>query len=252
MEEEFLMKKNIKITLATAAVLAGTALMPMAKPVYAASTTTAVNSTTAATQAVSMTITKSGTDKPSEAGSFLGKTAQLVMKDGKIDQVIVHVDGSANPMAKGQNMAKLITKLTINGVDGKQANIKTDGSALDFIFPATAYKEGKGELSVGLNVMNRTMTEKADIAFGAVTKSEKDTQTPAAVTKKAKKATKKAKSVKRTLKHNAYEYKKNGKRANKKVLKKGKKVATYGHAIKLHGKNFYRISKNIYVKKANF
>lgn len=261
------MKKNIKITLATAAVLASTALLPMTMPVHAADVATTATSTStntaADTQTVSMTITQSGTDKPSEAGSFLGKTAQLVMKDGKVDQVIIHVDGATNPMAKGQNMAKLITKLTINGVDGKQANVKADGSALDFIFPATAYREGKGELSVDLNVMNRTMSEKADITFGAVTRADNSTKTETSttentqttattVTKKAKKATKKAKGVKRTLKHNAYEYKKNGKRANKKVLKKGKKVTTYSRAIKLHGKSFYRISKNVYVKKANF
>ena len=208
-----------------------------------------------------MTITQSGTDKPSEAGSFLGKTAQLVMKDGKIDQVIIHVNGADNPMSKGQNMSKLITKLTINGVDGKQANVKADGSALDFVFPTTAYKEGKGELSVDLNVMNHTMSERADITFGAVTKSDNSTKTETNTTKEENtqttsttvtKKAKKAKNVKRTLKHNAYEYKKNGKRANKKVLKKGKKVTTYGHAIKLHGKTFYRISKNVYVKKANF
>ena len=259
------MRKNIKITLATAAVLASTALLPMAMPVHAAdvaatATSTSTNSA-ADTQTVSMTITQSGTDKPSEAGSFLGKTAQLVMKDGKVDQVIIHVNGADNPMAKGQNMSKLITKLTINGVDGKQANVKADGSALDFVFPTTAYKEGKGELSVDLNVMNHTMSEKADITFGAVTKSDDSTKTETNTTKEENtqttsttvtKKAKKAKNVKRTLKHNAYEYKKDGKRANKKVLKKGKKVTTYGHAIKLHGKTFYRISKNVYVKKANF
>lgn len=259
------MRKNIKITLATAAVLASTALLPMAMPVHAADVATTATSTStdsaADTQTVSMTITQSGTDKPSEAGSFLGKTAQLVMKDGKVDQVIIHVNGADNPMAKGQNMSKLITKLTINGVDGKQANVKADGSALDFVFPTTAYKEGKGELSVDLNVMNHTMSEKADITFGAVTKSDDSTKTETNTTKEENtqttsttvtKKAKKAKNVKRTLKHNAYEYKKNGKRANKKVLKKGKKVTTYGHAIKLHGKTFYRISKNVYVKKANF
>lgn len=259
------MRKNIKITLATAAVLASTALLPMAMPVHAADVATTATSTStnsaADTQTVSMTITQSGTDKPSEAGSFLGKTAQLVMKDGKVDQVIIHVNGADNPMAKGQNMSKLITKLTINGVDGKQANVKADGSTLDFVFPTTAYKEGKGELSVDLNVMNHTMSEKADITFGAVTKSDDSTKTETNTTKEENtqttsttvtKKAKKAKNVKRTLKHNAYEYKKDGKRANKKVLKKGKKVTTYGHAIKLHGKTFYRISKNVYVKKANF
>ncbi|RVU72070.1 SLAP domain-containing protein [Lactobacillus xujianguonis] len=287
------MKKNIKITLATVTLLASAALAPMAMPVHAADVqntttaatannakattavaTTATNTTQTAatdanTQTVSMAITQTGTDKPSEAGTFLGKTAKLVMKDGKIDQVVLHVNGMNTPMGMGQDMSKVITKLTINGVAGKQANIKDDGSELDFVFPATAYKEGKGTLEVELHVMNRAMSEKADITFGKVetkteepaaktdTTKQENTNTEVAAkvdkkTKTVKKATKKAKAKKRTLKHNAYAYKKNGKRANKKVLKKGKKVNTYGKAIKLHGKAFYRISKNTYVKKANF
>ena len=62
------MRKNIKITLATAAVLASTALLPMAMPVHAADVATTATSTStnsaAGTQTVSMTITQSGTDKP--------------------------------------------------------------------------------------------------------------------------------------------------------------------------------------------
>ena len=112
-------------------------------------------------------------------------------------------------------------------------------------------------------------TEKKETAAAKAIETKKDTtkkietkagvlvDTPEEKTaeKKApakKTAAKKAKAVKRTLKHNAYVYKKNGKRANKKVLKKGHRVNTYGRAIKLHGKTFYRISKNTYVKKANF
>lgn len=58
--------------------------------------------------------------------------------------------------------------------------------------------------------------------------------------------------VTRKLTHNAFEYNSKGKRANRKVLRKNKTVRTYGGAIKIYGKKFYMISKNRFVKKANF
>ncbi len=220
----------------------------------AATTATSQNSDL---QTITMTITKTGSTTPSEAAMFLGNSAQVNVKDGKVTEVIIHVDGSKAPMTKGQDMSKMVASLTLNGVAGKQENVAKDGSSLDYVFSADAYKESAGSLEFGLNVMGKTMNEKADITLGKVaedtankdanTTSDK-TQTDAAAAKKT--AAKKAKAVKRTLKHNAYVYKKNGKRANKKVLKKGHRVNTYGRAIKLHGKTFYRISKNTYVKKS--
>lgn len=283
-------KKFIKtsLTLFTAAAL----LAPVASPVFAAdqpasaqnpaasatSASTNATSTSATakstTSTVTMTITKTGTTTPSEAASFLGNSAQVSLKDGKVDSITLHVDGSKLPMAKGQDMSKVLTSLSLNGVAGKQENVAKDGSSLDYVFPATAYKEGKGTLECTLNVMGKTMNEKADVVLGKVaentnassssaTTSTTETnananentnasanETKQTVTKKRTKKT--VKGVKRTLKRNAYVYKKNGKRYGKKVLKKGHKVTTYGRAIKLHHKAFYRISKNTYVRKANF
>lgn len=72
--------------------------------------------------------------------------------------------------------------------------------------------------------------------------------------KRAKKHAKKRvnKYVNRRLKHNAYIYNKRGRRVTHKVLKKGKHIKVYSKAIKIHGKYYYQISKNRYVKKANF
>lgn len=259
------MRKNTKIILTSLALLASASVLAPSAVVSAADQpATNVAATTATSQnsdlqTITMTITKTGSTTPSEAAMFLGNSAQVNVKDGKVTEVIIHVDGSKAPMTKGQDMSKMVASLTLNGVAGKQENIAKDGSSLDYVFSADDYKEGAGSLEFGLNVMGKTMNEKADITLGKVaedtankdanTTSDK-TQTDAAAAKKT--AAKKAKAVKRTLKHNAYVYKKNGKRANKKVLKKGHRVNTYGRAIKLHGKTFYRISKNTYVKKANF
>ena len=269
------MKKS-KIILVSLSLFASAAtLAPIASPVFAAKSIVTENKTANAkaedVQTIKMTITKTGTDKPSDAAMFLGKNAEVTVKDGKIVSVKIHVDGSTNPRTKGQNMAKMVASFAINGVKGEQKNIAQDGSSLDFIFPASAYKEGKGTVEFQINAMGHAMDEKADITFDKVilpaadktakktTKKSKTShkKTVKKAVKKAKqtkhvKKAKKARKVKRTLKHNAYIYKKNGKRANKKVLKKHHRVNTYGRAIKLHGKYFYRISKNTYVKRANF
>ncbi|MBU3828595.1 MAG: SLAP domain-containing protein [Candidatus Lactobacillus pullistercoris] len=265
------MKKS-KIILVSLSLFASAAtLAPIASPVFAAKSIVTENKTANAkaedVQTIKMTITKTGTDKPSDAAMFLGKNAEVTVKDGKIVSVKIHVDGSTNPRTKGQNMAKMVASFAINGVKGEQKNIAQDGSSLDFIFPASAYKEGKGTVEFQINAMGHAMDEKADITFDKVILPAAD-KTAKKTTKKAKtshnktvkkakqtkhvKKAKKARKVKRTLKHNAYIYKKNGKRANKKVLKKHHRVNTYGRAIKLHGKYFYRISKNTYVKRANF
>lgn len=253
------MRKDTKIILTSLALLASTSVLAPVSVVSAADQpVSAVTATqNSDLQTITMTITKSGSTTPSEAAMFLGNSAQVNVKDAKVTEVIIHVDGSKAPMTKGQDMSKMVASLTLNDVAGKQENVAKDGSSLDYVFPADAYKEGAGSLEFGLNVMGKTMNEKADVTLGQVANTtEKDTTTEKTdsntnAAKPAKKA-KATKATKRTLKHNAYVYKKNGKRANKKVLKKGHRVNTYGRAIKLHGKNFYRISKNTYVKKANF
>ena len=265
------MKKNTKVILASLSLLATAAITtpvladsttPAQTPVVA--TNTAANAETktvdANSQTVTMAITKTGSTQPSEAAMFLGNSAQVTLKDGKVSEITIHVDGSKNPMTKSQDMSKMISAISLNGVAGKAENVAKDGSSLDFVFPADAYKEGKGTLAFTLNVMGKTMNETADVTLGKLantdasntkTTSEK-TDKAAKITKTSKNTTKKTRATKRTLKHNAYIYDKKGKRVGKKVLKKHSKVSTYGKAIKLHGKNFYRISKNQYVKKANF
>lgn len=278
------MKKNIKIVLATLSLLAaGVTVAPFASPVAAettapaapaapatqvvsgasknASTAASTNpvatttptsapiatttTTTPAGPSVSMLITKTGTSTPSEAAMFLGKSAQVTVKDGKVTELTLHVSG-ATQMTKGQDMSKMMSSVTLNGVEGKQSNVAKDGSSLDYVFTGDAYKEGKGVIKFTLNVMGKVMNESADVTLGAVEGVKTPAEQPATTTKKS------AKKVKRTLKHNAFVYKKSGKRLGKKVLKKGTKVSTSKKAVKLHGKAYYQVAKNQYVKKANF
>ena len=217
-----------------------TTATPTSAPV--ATTTT----TTPAGPSVSMLITKTGTSTQSEAAMFLGKSAQVTVKDGKVTELTLHVSG-ATQMTKGQDMSKMMSSVTLNGVEGKQANVAKDGSSLDYVFTGDAYKEGKGVIKFTLNVMGKVMNESADVTLGAVEGVKTPAEQPATTTTK-----KSAKKVKRTLKHNAFVYKKSGKRLGKKVLKKGTKVSTSKKAVKLHGKAYYQVAKNQYVKKANF
>lgn len=217
-----------------------TTATPTSAPV--ATTTT----TTPAGPSVSMLITKTGTSIQSEAAMFLGKSAQVTVKDGKVTELTLHVSG-ATQMTKGQDMSKMMSLVTLNGVEGKQANVAKDGSSLDYVFTGDAYKEGKGVIKFTLNVMGKVMNESADVTLGAVEGVKTPAEQPATTTTK-----KSAKKVKRTLKHNAFVYKKSGKRLGKKVLKKGTKVSTSKKAVKLHGKAYYQVAKNQYVKKANF
>lgn len=208
---------------------------------------TTTTTTTPAGPSVSMLITKTGTSTPSEAAMFLGKSAQVTVKDGKVTELTLHVSG-ATQMTKGQDMSKMMSSVTLNGVEGKQANVAKDGSSLDYVFTGDAYKEGKGVIKFTLNVMGKVMNESADVTLGAVEGVKTPAEQPATTTTTKKSA----KKVKRTLKHNAFVYKKSAKRLGKKVLKKGTKVSTSKKAVKLHGKAYYQVAKNQYVKKANF
>lgn len=219
-----------------------TTATPTTAPVATTTTTT-----TPAGPSVSMLITKTGTSTPSEAAMFLGKSAQVTVKDGKVTELTLHVSG-ATQMTKGQDMSKMMSSVTLNGVEGKQANVAKDGSSLDYVFTGDAYKEGKGVIKFTLNVMGKVMNESADVTLGAVEGVKTPAEQPATTTTTKKSA----KKVKRTLKHNAFVYKKSGKRWGKKVLKKGTKVSTSKKAVKLHGKAYYQVAKNQYVKKANF
>ena len=339
------MKKH-NIIIASAALLATTAFLSVTptnnQPVFAAKT-----ATTAATadQTISMNVYKTGTTQSSMAAKFIGSSARVSIANVKVQNVYIHVDGSSvfaqnmiKTMGKGKNIGDLISSLSLNGVSGTKTNISADG--LDYVFPASAYKEGKGTLTVVISLPGMPLNEQADVVLGKVslptpkpaTDTNKSNKTnndnkpsqPATqpttsnnntnsvnttvanqnsattsqvatttkphvstnnenltsknttknakkhATKRAKKhatkrvkkhATKRAKKyatkrvnkyVNRRLKHNAYIYNKRGRRVTHKVLKKGKHIKVYSKAIKIHGKYYYQISKNRYVKKANF
>lgn len=321
------MKKSTKVILAALSLTAaGVTTTATAAPAFAADDTTndvMVISTQDQKQSISLSMTKAGTTTPSEAAQFFGNSATVTTKDGKVDGLSIHVDGSKSPMTKGQDVSKMIESVTLNGAEGTKENVADDGSSFDLVFPASAYKEGKGTIEFTLNVMGQTMSEKADVTLGKLSTDEskdnqtenKDNQTTDTTdktdeektntdttnTKSSKKVVmanayvynKSGKRVgkktiklratvkvlgtktikgkhyyqigknsfirtvnidgtKRTLKKNAYTYTKAGKRASKKLLKKNTKIATYGKVIKLHGKDFYRVSKDTYVRKANF
>ena len=322
--------KKYNIIIASAALLATTAFLSVTpinnQPVFAAKT-----ATTAATadQTISMNVYKTGTTQSSMAANFIGSSARVSIANGKVQNVYIHVDGSSafaqnmiKTMGKGKNIGDLISSLSLNGVSGTKTNISADG--LDYVFPASAYKEGKGTLTVVISLSGMPLNEQADVVLGKVslptpkpaTDTNKSNKTsndnkpsqPATqpttsnnntnsvnttvanqnsattsqvatttkphvstnnenltsknTTKNAKKhARKRAKKhatkrvnkyVNRRLKHNAYIYNKRGRRITHKVLKKGKHIKVYSKAIKIHGKYYYQISKNRYVKKANF
>lgn len=322
--------KKYNIIIASAALLATTAFLSVTpinnQPVFAAKT-----ATTAATadQTISMNVYKTGTTQSSMAAKFIGSSARVSIANGKVKNVYIHVDGSSafaqnmiKPMGKGKNIGDLISSLSLNGVSGTKTNISADG--LDYVFPASAYKEGKGTLAVVISLPGMPLNEQADVVLGKVslptpkpaTDTNKSNKTnndnkpsqPATqpttsnnntnsvnttvanqnsattsqvatttkphvstnnenltsknTTKNAKKHAKKRakkhakkrvnKYVNRRLKHNAYIYNKRGRRVTHKVLKKGKHIKVYSKAIKIHGKYYYQISKNRYVKKANF
>ncbi|WP_279035955.1 SLAP domain-containing protein [Lactobacillus intestinalis] len=321
------MKKSTKVILAALSLTAaGVTTTATAAPAFAADDTTndvMVISTQDQKQSISLSMTKAGTTTPSEAAQFFGNSATVTTKDGKVDGLSIHVDGSKSPMTKGQDVSKMIESVTLNGAEGTKENVADDGSSFDLVFPASAYKEGKGTIEFTLNVMGQTMSEKADVTLGKLStdeskdsqtenkdnqttdttdktdeeKTDTDTTNPKSskkvvmanayvYNKSGKRVGKKtiklgatvkvlgAKTIKgkryyqigknsfirtvnidgtkRTLKKNAYTYTKAGKHASKKLLKKNTEVATYGKVIKLHGKEFYRVSKDTYVRKANF
>ena len=115
------MKKNTKIILTSLALLASASVLAPSAVVSAADQpATNVAATTATSQnsdlqTITMTITKTGSTTPSEAAMFLGNSAQVNVKDGKVTEVIIHVDGSKAPMTKGQDMSKMVASLTLNG-----------------------------------------------------------------------------------------------------------------------------------------
>lgn len=118
----------------------------------------------------------------SMARGFIGTKAKLVIKNGRVKQMIVHVDGKNSPMGKGQNVNRIVKSLKINGFKGKKANVSKDNSSFDFVFSGKAFKNnGWVKMNVTINFGSK-MTEGAWIKFGKAAGVKKTANT----TKKVK------------------------------------------------------------------
>lgn len=146
------------------------------------------------TQTVSMQVYKytknhRGRQK-SMAQAFVGTKAKVVLNNGRVNKLIVHVNGQNNPLAQNQDVSKIVKALKINGVKSVKENISKDHSNFDFVFSKNAFKNnGWAKLNVEIN-LGTTMSEQAWIKFGKVkvsaskSKHVKKTRTKKGHTKK--------------------------------------------------------------------
>ena len=131
--------------------------------------------------------------KASMATGFVGKSAKVTIKNGKVTKMIIHVDGKNSPMGKGQDVAKIVKSLKINGVKGHKENISTDHSKFDFVFSSKAFKNnGWAIMNVSIN-FGANINEEAWVKFGKVS----GLKTPKKATKKTHKSSHKKVSKKR-------------------------------------------------------
>lgn len=104
------------------------------------------------------------------ARTFIGTKAKVILKNGRVSQLVIHVNGNGNSMGKGQNVDKIVKSLTVNGVKGKKANVSADRSNFDFVFSGKAFKNnGWAKMKVTID-FGAKMTEPAWIKFGKVSK----------------------------------------------------------------------------------
>lgn len=195
-EEVHMNKKILKLITISSSALMLTAPLAMSSTVQPTTVQAASKQTK---KSVSMLVYKYSKNHKSRAKSmargFVGTKATVKVKSGKVQQLIVHVDGSKTPMGKGQDVAKIVRTLKINGVKAKKTNISKDKSKFDFVFSSKAFKNnGWAKMSVTIN-FGGNMTEAAWVKFGKVsglkTSSKK---TAKKATKKTKKSTKKTSS----------------------------------------------------------
>lgn len=135
------------------------------------------------TYAVDLHFYNSTTHKDSMAQNFIAGS-NVVVQNHQIKNVIVHFDLSKLPasfeaMAGGKKLDSIISSLTINRQNGTKSNVGADGKKFDFTFAGNAYKEGKGELKITINIFGG-MNEGADAVFGALPAKAYETPTPAA------------------------------------------------------------------------
>lgn len=154
-----------------------------------------VKAARASQKSVSMLVYKYSANHTSQqksmARGFVGTKAHVVVKNGKITKLIVHVDGKNSPLGKGKNVESIVRNLKINGISGKKANITKNHSSFDFVFPAKAFQNGSwAKMKVTINFGGK-MTEYAWIKFGKIS-GIKAAPTPKAKSVSHKKVSKKA------------------------------------------------------------
>lgn len=192
-------KKIINLITISSSVLMLTS--PIAMTTSQPQTVQAASKSKQTTKNVKMLVYKYSKNHKSRAKSmargFVGTKASVKIKQGKVKQLIVHVDGSKTKMGKGQDVEKIVRSLTINGVKAKKANISKDKSKFDFVFSAKAFKNnGWAKMSVTINFGGMKMTEPAWIKFGKVSGLKQTAKT----NKKSKKATKTSSKSKKVSK----------------------------------------------------
>lgn len=161
-------KKVLKI------VLASSAILMMASPVMT------INSSSDTVQAAQVNDQKTVGMKvykytknhkghtKSMATAFVGNKAKLIVNNGKVSQMVIHVDGANSSMGKGQDVSKIVKSLRINGVSGQKKNISKDHSSFDFVFSGSAFKNnGWVKMNVTIN-FGGAMNEQAWVKFDKV------------------------------------------------------------------------------------
>lgn len=158
------------------------------------------------TRKVSFHVYKHHSKKTSMAQGFIGKEAQVVIKNGKVTSLTIHVDGRQNKMGQSKDVSSIVKSLAINHKSGQKRNIAADGSNFDYVFPGSAFKAGK-KLNLKVTIdLGMKMTETADIKFGKVSGLKNDHKHPKKIakkrhSKKSKKSTKRRVSKRKIRKH---------------------------------------------------
>lgn len=92
--------------------------------------------------------------------TYVSKNAEVAVENGKVKQLIIHVNNSKN------SYTDVIESLKINGISGHKENISNNG--YDFVFSNKAFKnDGWAKMNVDSNLKNGT-NEQVWIKFGKV------------------------------------------------------------------------------------
>lgn len=134
--------------------------------------TNVVQAATTTQKTVSMLVYKDSVNHKSRqksmARGFVGTKAKVTVKNGKVNKLVIHVDGKNSALGKGKDVEKIVSSLKVNGVSGKKENISKDHSSFDFVFSAKAFKNNAWvKMSVTIDFGGK-MAESAWIKFGKV------------------------------------------------------------------------------------